>query len=350
MRKSSFRVIAGALGLAALAAGPVPLARAHHVPAGPDYQATEKDFAVEHFSASSINVNHTFLPVSPGTTFTLSGAPGRKLVFTATELTKLVNGVRTHVLWNRDYEEGALVEEQLAFWAQDDFGNVWQFGEYPEEIAGGKISAPASWLAGNQGSKAGILMRANPQPNTSTYKQGEAPSVELLDNARVQAVNERRCVPTGCYDGVLVIDEWDPNNQPQDGHLFRSHAPGVGLVHLNARGGDEPETLESTERRLLTPEELAAANARALELDRQAYTMVPEVYGQTEAAVLRCEISPPGTPPVVGPPAPRPPTAPAICPPPVPTPPTEVPPETPPAEPPAGRAQRSRATGEARKR
>jgi hypothetical protein len=333
VQKSCFRVIAGALVLAALAAVPVPLARAHHVPAGPDYHATEKDFAVEHFSANSINVNHMFLPVPPGTTFTLSGAPGRKLVFTATELTKLVNGVRTHVLWNRDYEEGALVEEQLAFWAQDDFGNVWQFGEYPEEIAGnGKISAPASWLAGNQGSKAGILMRANPQPNTSTYKQGEAPSVELLDNARVQAVNERRCVPTGCYDGVLVIDEWDPNNQPQDGHLFKSHAPGAGIVHMSARGGDEPETLESTEHRLLTPEELAAANARALELDKRAYTMAKPVYGLTEPAVLRC-----GTPPAGGP---------LVCPPSVPTPPTEVPPETPPA----GRAQRSRAVGEARKR
>ncbi len=74
MRRSRFRVLAGGLGLAVLAAVPVPLARAHHVPAGPDYQATEKDFAVEHFSANSINVNNKFLPVLPGTTFTLTGA------------------------------------------------------------------------------------------------------------------------------------------------------------------------------------------------------------------------------------------------------------------------------------
>ena len=70
-----------------------------------------------------------------------------------------------------------LAEEELAFWAQDDFGNVWLMGEYPEEHEGSKVSAPSTWLAGNQGSTAGILMRANPKLNTSTYKQGEAPSV-----------------------------------------------------------------------------------------------------------------------------------------------------------------------------
>ena len=352
MCRFRFRVIAGALGLAVLAAAPLPAARAHHVPAGPDYQATEADFAVEHFSENSINVTNKFLPVPPGTTFTLSGTVGANphtVIFTVTELTKVVNGVRTQVLWDRDIQEGALLEEELAFWAQDDFGNVWLFGEYPEEHAeDGTISAPSTFLAGNQESKAGILMRANPKVNTSPYKQAEAPSVEFLDVAQVFAENQSTCVPTGCYDGVLVVDEHDPNQQPQDGHQFKYHAPDVGIIQVTARGGEDPETLVATEHRPLTPEELAAANARALELDRRAYTMVPEVWAQTEPAVLRCQIPPPGTPPVVGPPAPPSPTDPApLCPAPVPTPPTEVPPANPPAD---GPRQRSRQTGEGRRR
>ena len=347
MRSFRRRALATA-GLVALAALSLPEAEAHHVPSGPDYQATEKDFAVEHFSTNSINVTNKFLPVPPGTTFTLTGTVGasaHEVVFTVTEVTKVINGVRTQVLWDRDFSEGELLEEELAFWAQDDFGNVWLFGEYPEEREGGTVSAPSTWLAGNQNAKAGILMRANPQANTSQYKQGEAPAVEFLDVAKVFAVNQSTCVPTGCYDGVLVIDEHDPNNQPEDGHQFKYHAPDVGIIQVTARGGEDPETLVATEHRALTTEELAEANTRALELDRQAYTMVPATYGQTEAAVLRCEIPAPGTPPVMGPPPPRAPTAPATCPG-VPTPPTEVPPE----EPPAGRAPRSRATGEARKR
>ena len=351
MRKSRFRVVAGGLGLAVLAALPLPHARAHHVPAGPDHQATETDFAVEHFSENSINVTNKFLPVPPGTTFTLSGTVGANphtVIFTVTELTKVVNGVRTQVLWDRDFDEGALLEEELAFWAQDDFGNVWLFGEYPEEHAeDGTISAPSTWLAGNQESAAGILMRANPKVNTSPYKQGEAPSVEFLDVAQVFAENQSTCVPTGCYEGVLVIDEHDPNQQPQDGHQFKYHAPDVGIIQVTARGGEDPETLVATEHRTLTPEELTEANARALELDERAYTMVPEVWAETEAAVLRCEIPAPGTPPVAGPPAPRSPTDPPLCPAPTPTPPNEAPPTTPPA---SGRPQRSRPTGASRLR
>ena len=75
MRRFRRRVLAAA-GLVALAAMSLPEAEAHHVPSGPDYQATEKDFAVEHFSANSINVTNKFLPLPPGTTFTLSGTVG----------------------------------------------------------------------------------------------------------------------------------------------------------------------------------------------------------------------------------------------------------------------------------
>ena len=339
MRTSRRRFVAGA-GLAIIAALPLPQALANHVPLLPDHQFTEKDFDVSHFSAASIDVNNRFLPVPPGATFTLTGTANRggggnahQVVFTATELTKVINGVRTQVLWDRDIQEGVLIEEELAFWAQDDFGNVWLMGEYPEEHEGKKVSAPSTWLAGNQEAAAGILMRSNPMLNTSQYKQGEAPAVEFLDVAKVFAVDQRTCVPLACYDGVLVIDEYDPNQQPQDGHQFKYHAPGVGIVQVTARGGDEQETLVATEHRMLTPEELATANASALELDRRAYTLATAAYGLSEAAVLRCEIPAPGTPPVLGPPAPRSPTAPPpLCPPPVPTAPTEVPPTVPPTE------------------
>lgn len=303
MRRNRRRVIA-ALGLAVLAAAPLPNARALVDP--PGYQATEKDFKVERFSAASIDITNKFLPVVPGSTFTLTGTANRggggnahQVVFTVTELTKMINGVRTVVLWDRDIQEGVLVEEELAFWAQDDSGNVWLMGEYPEEHEGNKVSAPSTWLAGNQGSAPGILMRTDPKLNTSQYEQGDAPSVEFLDLAKVFAVDQRTTVPAGTFDGVLVIDEWDPNNQPQDGHQFKYHAPGVGIVQVTARGGDEQETLVATEHRKLTPEELATANARAAELDQRAYTMVPKVWAQTEKALL-CPL-PPTTPGLTNP-------------------------------------------------
>ena len=323
MRRFRRRVVV-AVGLAVLAAAPLPQARALIDP--PDYQATEKDFSLERFSAGSVNITNTFLPVVPGSTFTLTGTANRggggnahQVIFTVTELTKVVNGVRTVVLWDRDIQEGVLVEEELAFWAQDDSGNVWLLGEYPEEHEGKNVSAPSAWLAGNQGSAAGILMRANPKLNTPSYKQGEAPSVEFLDVASVFAENQHTCVPVGCFDGVLVVDEFDPNQQPQDGHQFKYHAPGVGIVQVAARGGDEQETLVATEHRTLTADELAAASARALQLDTQAYTLAPAVFtGSAPAEVCPLPIVPPST--ITPPPFPA-----RTCPP-VPTAPAEVPP------------------------
>lgn len=303
MLTSRRRFIAGA-GLAIIAALPLPQALANHVPIPPDHQFTETDFDVSHFSANSVNVDNTFLPVPPGTTFTLTGTANRggggnahQVVFTVTEVTKVINGVRAQVLWDRDIQEGVLVEEELAFWAQDDFGNVWLMGEYPEEHEGNQVSAPSTWLAGVQEAAPGILMRRDPKLNTTQYKQGDAPSVEFLDLAKVFAVDQHTCVPVGCYDGVLVIDEWDPNNQPEDGHQFKYHAPGVGIVQVTARGGDEQETLVTTEHRTLTRAELDAANARTLELDTRAYTMAQAVYGASAPAVVRplCPSTPPTT-------------------------------------------------------
>jgi hypothetical protein len=332
MRRFRRRVIA-AVGLAVLAAAPLPSARALIDP--PDYQATEKDFSLERFSANSVNITNNFLPIAPGSTFTLTGTANRggggnahQVIFTVTEVTKMVNGVRTVVLWDRDIQEGVLVEEELAFWAQDDSGNVWLMGEYPEEHDGKKVAAPSAWLAGNQLAAAGILMRANPKVNTTTYKQGEAPAAEFLDLAKVFAENQHLTVPVGTFDGVLVIDEWDPNNQPADGHQFKYHAPGVGIVQVTARGGDEQETLVATEHRTLTADELAAANARALELDKNAYTLASAVFtGSAPAEVCPLPVAPPPATP------PAPPVFPSRTCPPVPTAPAEAPPapNTPPA-------------------
>ena len=274
-----------AAGLLALSAASLPDARANHVPVGPDHQATEKDFDVSHFSEQSANVTNKFLPIQPGTTFTLTGTANRggggnshQVIFTVTELTKMVNGVRTQVLWDRDIQEGVLAEEELAFWAQDDFGNAWLFGEYPEEHAGTTVTAPSTWLAGIQEATAGILMRVNPKVNTSQYEQGNGPAVGFLDLAKVFAENQSTAVPTGTYQGVLVVDEWDPNQQPADGHQYKYHAPGVGIIQVTARG-EEQETLVATEHRQLTPEELAAANQRALELSPVALHDAPPGLG-----------------------------------------------------------------------
>jgi hypothetical protein len=203
-------------------------------------------------------------------------------------VTKWVDHVRTVVVWDRDFQDGVLAEEELAFMAQDDAGNVWSLGEYPEvHEDNGTVDAPSTWLAGHNGATAGVLMRANPKTGTSTYVQGRAPDIQFLDKAKVVQTNQKTCGPTGCYRGVLVVDEWNPLAQPADGHQFKYHAPGIGVVKIVGKGGTEQETLLLTKRHTLTDDERDAATKRVLQLDHRAYTLARDVYGQTAFATVR---------------------------------------------------------------
>jgi hypothetical protein len=288
MRTIRFRpAVVAVAALAALTAVPVPGAlAAAKGSAGP--QVGEKDFDIGNFSARSTSVDNRFLPLVPGQQFTLTGTTteGRhEVVFTVTDVTKWVDHVRTVVIWDRDFQDGELAEEELAFMAQDDAGNVWSLGEYPEvHEDDGTVDAPDTWLAGHNGATAGVLMRANPKTGTSAYVQGRSPDIEFLDKAKVFQTNQKSCGPTGCSNGVLVVDEWNPLAQPEDGHQFKYHAPGVGVVKIVGKGGTEQETLTLTKRHTLSDKEMAAATSRVLQLDQRAYSLARDVYGHTAFA------------------------------------------------------------------
>ena len=290
MRTFRFRFVAVA-ALAGFAALPAPSALASRSKVSPGPQVTDKDFDLRNFSGRSTHVDNKFLPLVPGQQSTLTGtttAGKHEVVFTVTNVTKWVDHVRTVVLWDRDFQDGVLAEEELAFMAQDDAGNVWSLGEYPEvHEDDGTVDAPDTWLAGHNGATAGVLMRANPKTKTSPYLQGRSPDIEFLDKAKVFQTGQTACVPTGCYSGVLVVDEWNPQAQPQDGHQFKYHAPGVGVVQIVGKGGTEQETLVLTKIHTLTDHEMDAATKRTLQLDQRAYTLARDVYGKTAFADVR---------------------------------------------------------------
>jgi hypothetical protein len=255
-------------------------------------EVTHKDFAPERFSEEATTIDNRWLPLVPGTQLVYDGTANRgkgqgahRVIFTVTDVTKEIDGVRTLVIWDRDLQDGRLVEEELAFEAQDEAGNVWNLGEYPEEHEDGKFAgAPNTWLAGIQDAQAGVAMRVAPRVKTSSYFQGIAPKIDFQDEAKVAKQHQKTCVPAGCYRDVLVVDEWNPLEQPQDGHQFKFHAPGVGVVRIEARGGKEQETLMLTRLRHLDSAEMAKARERTLELDRHAYEVAPGVYRHTARA------------------------------------------------------------------
>jgi hypothetical protein len=265
---------------------------AHPAAGAENKQVTHKDFDRSSFSERATAIDNRWLPLVPGTQFVFDGTANRgagqgahRVIFTVTDVAKWVNGVRTLVMWDRDLQDGTLVEEELAFEAQDKAGNVWNLGEYPEEHEDGKFAgAPNTWLAGHEEAEAGVAMRAAPRVKTSSYFQGLAPKIEFEDEAKVSEQHQKTCVPVTCYQDVLVVDEWNPLQQPQDGHQFKFHAPGVGIVRIEGRGGQEQETLVLTKLRRLSSAEMAQARERTLQLDRHAYAVAPDVYRHTAFA------------------------------------------------------------------
>jgi hypothetical protein len=253
-------------------------------------QAVETDFDRNKFSGST-TIDNRWSPLSPGMQFTFEGRANRghgrlehRVVFTVTDLTKVIDGVRTVVMWDRDINAGQLSETELAFFAQDDDGNVWLMGEYPEEWEEGKFSAaPDVWFSGIQGAKAGIMMRADPKLGTTSYYQGLAPEIEFADKAKVHQMGLRTCVPLGCYDDVMVTDEWNALDKA-DAHQRKFYAPGVGNVRVGFAGGKEQEELVLVKLSHLDAGALAQAREEALKLERHAYSVRKDVYGPTQPA------------------------------------------------------------------
>jgi hypothetical protein len=252
-------------------------------------QATHTDFDAENFPDQP-KITNQWSPLPPGTQFIFEGRSDRgqgrlphRVIFTVTDLTKVINGVRSVVLWDRDINAGKLLEGELAFWGQDDDGNVWLLGEYPEEYdeQGRFEAAPDTWIAGLDRARAGIMMRADPKEGTSRYRQGLAPEIEFADVAKVHETGQKNCVPVGCYEDVLVTDETNPL-EPNDGHQLKYYAPGVGNIRAAPGvGGKEREVLVLVKVRRLGADAMADVRQEALKLDKRAYRTRKDLYGRT---------------------------------------------------------------------
>jgi hypothetical protein len=205
-------------------------------------------------------------------------------VTTVTDLSKVIDGVRTLVIWERDFTAGQLSEPELAFFAQDNAGNVWLVGEYPEEYEDGEFDKAPAWISGQEGARAGIAMPTEPRLGAPTYAQGFAPPpVEFTDRARVYKMGQQTCTPVECYENVLVTEEFNP--EEPGAFQLKYYASGVGNVRVGWRGPkeEEKETLELVELNRLSPEAVAKVRKEALQMDGRAYER-SEVYRETPPA------------------------------------------------------------------
>src|SRR5947207_2425469 len=96
------------------------------------------------FSASnfhrSTRIDNPYFPLTPGDLYTYNGnlkkQPEVDKMY-VTHNTPTIAGVRTVEVLDRVYLAGTLSEQTLDWYAQDDKGNVWYFGEFTTEYPDG---------------------------------------------------------------------------------------------------------------------------------------------------------------------------------------------------------------------
>ena len=253
----------------------------------PEATAEFKDFDRNNFD-NSTDINNQWMPMQPGTKWVYEGTAvdedgnnfARRIEFTITDLTKEIAGVRTVVAWIVDYNNDEVIEKEIAFYAQDNDGNVWYLGEHPEEFQDGKFVDAPTWIAGIEDARAGMKMMAKPQVGAAKYYQGWGPAVEWSDYGYIEKMGQETCVPVDCYKDVMVIAE--ASLAEMGAAQFKYYVSGLGEVRVNWGGQDATkEALELVEHVQLSSEELAKIHAEALALEKHAYEVNEDVYGQT---------------------------------------------------------------------
>lgn len=177
---------------------------------------------------------HPFFPLRPGATWRYEGVEDgkpRHEVVAVGDRVETILGIACAALVQQVWVAGDLVEHTTEWFAHDQHGNVWKFGEETIELHDERlVRSPESWVAGEQGAAAWIAFPARlARGDTFT---GWRPDGE--DRFEVLSVGDTALVPAGTFDGCVTLIE--NADDPDDTDIIL-YAPGVGRVSERSASG-----------------------------------------------------------------------------------------------------------------
>ena len=184
----------------------------------------------EHFDVRRSDLGPTgsnaYFVLEPGTVATFRDED-EELVITVLDETRVVDGVTTRVVEEREGRPGEPAEISRNFMAIDrNTGDVYYFGEDVDVFEHGQLSGhPGAWESGRDGARFGLLMPGTPTVG-DRFCQEIAPGV-AMDRAEVVSVDQRVATPMGVFEHCVVVRETNPLEKGADEKWY---APGVGLV------------------------------------------------------------------------------------------------------------------------
>lgn len=193
-------------------------------------KAWVETFDVDKKDFVSTGANRYFI-LEPGYQLKLEGREGlRKVTLFVTVLdeTRVIDGVETRVVEEREFKGGKLVEISRNFFALNSADNgVYYFGEEVDIYKNGKIKGhEGAWESGKDGAKFGLMVPETPIVG-ACYYQEIAPEA-AMDRAEIVSITESLKTPAGEYHNCLKIEETTPL-EPREKE-YKIYAPGIGLV------------------------------------------------------------------------------------------------------------------------
>ena len=127
---------------------------------------------------------------------------------------------------DREFDsQGNLTEATVDYFAQDNEGNVYYFGEDVDEYRNGTVSGHSgAWLLGKDTAKPGLLMPAHPKTG-DRFKSEDVPHI-TWEADEVVSLSETVTVPAGTWTNCIRIRE----NASDGATEYKLYAPGVGCV------------------------------------------------------------------------------------------------------------------------
>lgn len=183
-----------------------------------------------------------YFPLIRGRTWIYRGGT-ETVTVTVTEDTKLILGVTCAVIRDIVEDNGEVIEDTKDWYAQDIHGNVWYFGEVVQDFADGElVSIAGSFMAGVDGAKAGMIMKAAPVAE-EVYRQ-EFSLGNAEDVGAVVSLTGSATVPAASCDGNCLITKDDTPIEPG---VFANkyYAPGIGaILEVYPQTGERVELVE----------------------------------------------------------------------------------------------------------
>jgi hypothetical protein len=187
------------------------------------------------------SIDNPFLPYQPGAKWTYEKTTPDSteiIVLTVAKKTKTINDIEATIVRERVTEDGELIEEGEAWYAQDTEGNVWNLGDSTKAYEDGKVETEG-WEVGADGAQAGIAMLADPQVDDKYLQMFQEDEAE--DQTAVLSVDESVEGPAGSWSGVLKTEDTTPLEPDLVEHKY--YAEGVGSVQQETIEGEEEKVV-----------------------------------------------------------------------------------------------------------